>query len=86
MVIDCGRCAKRGTACTDCVITVIERQNSDRFPGRESVDLDATEMRALRVLAEAEMLPPLRLSLPGGRLLPGARAWAQRVLPDSKAS
>jgi hypothetical protein len=48
--------------------------------------LDAAELSALRVLAEAGMVSPLGLSSQGGRVLPGARTWTQRVVPDSKAS
>jgi hypothetical protein len=86
MVIDCDRCVIRGAACADCVVTVLEPRNVAGVPGAAPAELDAAEYRALRVLAEAGMVPPLRLSVPGGRLLPGARAWTQRVLPDSKAS
>jgi hypothetical protein len=86
MVIDCGRCVIRGAACADCVVTVLEPRNGAGVPGVEPAELDAAEYQALRVLAAAGMVPPLRLSGPGGRLLPGARAWTQRVLPDSKAS
>lgn len=86
MVIDCDRCVIRGAACADCVVTVLEPRNVTGVPGAEPAVLDAAEYQALRVLAAAGMVPPLRLSVPGGRLLPGARAWTQRVLPDSKAS
>jgi hypothetical protein len=86
MVIDCGRCVIRGAACTDCVVTVLEPRNAASVSGGAPAELDAAEYQALRVLAAAGMVPPLRLSGPGGRLLPGARAWNQRVLPDSKAS
>jgi hypothetical protein len=86
MVIDCDRCVIRGAACADCVVTVLEPRNAAGAPGAEPIELDAAEYRALRVLAAAGMVPPLRVSVPGGRLLPGARAWTQRVLPDSKAS
>jgi hypothetical protein len=58
--------------------------------------LGEAEVKALGVLAAAGMVPPLRLSLPGSTLpgltqpgstiLPGARAWTQRVFPDTKAS
>jgi hypothetical protein len=43
-------------------------------------------VKALGVLAAAGMVPPLRFSLPGTTILPGARAWTQRVFPDTKAS
>jgi hypothetical protein len=86
MVIDCGRCVIRGAACADCVVTVLGPRNAAGVCGGGMAELDAAELRALCVLAEAGMVPPLRLSSQGGRLLPGARTWTQRVLPDSKAS
>ena len=86
MVIGCDRCVIRGTACADCVITVLEPRDAGGASGGMLAGLDAAELAALRVLAEAGMVPPLRLSSQGGRILPGARTWTQRVLPDSKAS
>jgi hypothetical protein len=55
MIVDCDRCVVRGDACGDCVITVLLGEP----PG--GVRLDATEQRALDVLAEAGMVPQLRL-------------------------
>lgn len=86
MVIDCDRCVIRGAVCADCLVTVLEPRNAAGVSDGGLAELDAAELRALRVLAEAGMVPPLRLSSQGGRLLPGARTWTQRVLPDSKAS
>jgi hypothetical protein len=86
MVIGCDRCVMRGAACADCVVTVLEPRNAAGVPDGEPAELGAAELRALGVLAEAGMVPPLRLSSQGGRLLPGSRTWTQRVLPDSKAS
>ena len=86
MEIDCGRCQMRGAGCQDCVVTVLEPRNvagsSPEVPGY----LGEAEVKALGVLAAAGMVPPLRFSLPGSSLLPGARAWTQRVFPDAKAS
>lgn len=53
--------------------------------------LTEEEVKALGVLAEAGLVPPLRLSLPGSSrsgstVLPGARTWAQRAFPETKAS
>ena len=86
MVIDCDRCVMHGPACADCVVTVLEPRNAAGVPDGEPAELGAAEVRALGVLAGAGMVPPLRLSSQGGRLLPGSRIWTQRVLPDSKAS
>jgi hypothetical protein len=50
----------RGIACSDCVVTALLSA-----PGPDG-ELDEAEYRALRVLADARMIPPLRLrvSLP----------------------
>jgi len=55
MLIDCDRCVMRDIACSDCVVTVLL---SAPDPGQE---LGEAERRALRVLADARMIPPLRL-------------------------
>jgi hypothetical protein len=52
VVIDCDRCAARGIGCANCAATVIL--------GEERQDLDPAEIRALAVLANAGMIPPLR--------------------------
>jgi hypothetical protein len=79
MGIDCRRCDTRGVACQDCVVTVLAPCGSERHLGAE-------ELRALRVLADAGMVPPLRLnagpvSLPLSS--PLVRTWA---FPATKAS
>ena len=86
MEIDCGRCGMRGTGCQDCVITALEPRNVADFSGPAPGHLGEAEMRALGVLAATGMVPPLRFSLPGSSVLPGARAWRQRTFPDTKAS
>jgi len=60
MLIECDRCVMRGIACSDCVVTALLSA-----PGPYG-ELDEAECRALRVLADARMIPPLRLrvSLP----------------------
>jgi hypothetical protein len=71
MVIDCGRCAMRGVGCRDCVVAVLSsaRVTDD---ARQAPDyLDEAELRALRVLADAGMVAPLRISLPRSRVRPG---------------
>jgi hypothetical protein len=55
MLIDCDTCIARGAACRDCVITVL----LDGPPAR--VDLDEDERAAMGSLAQAGLLPPLRL-------------------------
>jgi hypothetical protein len=55
MIIDCDRCEVRGVACGDCVVTVLLGAPPD------GVVLDHAERVAIGVLAEAGMVPPLRL-------------------------
>ena len=55
MIVDCDRCEVRGSACQDCVITVL----LGAPPG--GVELDGIERQALDTLAEAGMVPRLRL-------------------------
>lgn len=51
MAIECERCQVRGLACGNCAATVIVAED----PG-----LGPAELRALRVLANAGLIPPLR--------------------------
>lgn len=69
MIVDCDRCEVRGDACTDCVITVL----LGAPPG--GVRLDDTERRALDVLADAGLVPQLRL-------VPSAGSGASRCTAD----
>jgi hypothetical protein len=84
MKIDCGRCEMRGTGCGDCVITVLGRRNGSAAAA--SGYLGEEEVKALGVLAAAGLVPPLRFSLSGSTVLPGARAWVRQSFPDTKAS
>jgi hypothetical protein len=86
MKIDCGRCEMRGKGCQDCVITVLVPRNAAGFPADAPGYLGEAEVKALGVLADAGLVPPLRLSVPGSAVLPGVRAWRQRSFPDTKAS
>ena len=55
MLIDCDTCVARGHACRDCVITVLlGRPGLPRRTRRRGA-------RAIDVLAEAGLVPPLRL-------------------------
>jgi hypothetical protein len=71
-MIDYGRCVMCTTRCRDCVIAVTETRN---VTGR----LGPAELRALRVLADAGLVPPLARMLTTS----GAPNW---VFPDAKAS
>lgn len=57
MLIDCDACAARGLGCGECVIADLL--------GRPELDED--EWRALGVLADAGLIPPVRASGPGVR-------------------
>jgi hypothetical protein len=71
-MIDYGRCVIGQTRCHDGVIEVTETRNVTARLGR-------AELRALRVLADAGLVPPLTGIVAG----PGAESW---VIPDTKAS
>jgi hypothetical protein len=53
LLIDCDTCEVRGVACDDCVISVVL--------GAPPVAIDPVEARALDLLADGGLLPPLRL-------------------------
>jgi hypothetical protein len=71
-MIDHSRCAKCAARCRDCALAVTETRNV-------TAHLGPTELRALRILADAGLVPPLAWSLTGS----GAPNW---VFPDAKAS
>ena len=52
--IDCDTCVVRGSACGDCVVTVL-------LGPPPELEFDAEESRALGVLAAEGLVPPLRL-------------------------
>ena len=55
--IDCDTCLVRGLACHDCVVTVL-------LGPPPELTFDDEERRALDVLAESGLVPPLRLVQP----------------------
>lgn len=55
--IDCDTCVVRGNACADCVVTVL------LGPPPEA-GFDDDEQRALDVLADSGLVPPLRMVQP----------------------
>jgi hypothetical protein len=75
MIIDCGRCETRGNGCRDCVITVLEPPNVAGYLGE-------AEVRALGVLADAGLVPPLRLM----RVAAVPPTWDETAFPAAKAS
>ena len=58
--IDCDTCVVRGLACHDCVVTVL-------LGPPPELTIDDDERRALDVLAQGGLVPPLRLveAVPG---------------------
>ncbi|MBL7522585.1 hypothetical protein I6A84_31995, partial [Frankia sp. CNm7] len=57
MLIDCDSCAVRGDGCADCVVSVL-------LAPPPVVEWDEDERRALALLADAGLLPRLRLVTP----------------------
>lgn len=55
--IDCETCVVRGPACGDCVVTVL-------LGPPPELSFDDDERRALSVLAESGLVPPLRMVAP----------------------
>jgi hypothetical protein len=53
VIIDCYSCQARGAGCADCAATTV-------LGTADHADLDPAELRALTVLANAGMIPPLR--------------------------
>ena len=53
LLVDCDDCRVRGPACSDCVVAVLLGPPPEAF--------DAPERRALAVLADSGLVPPLRL-------------------------
>jgi hypothetical protein len=58
VVIDCDRCSMRGLGCGDCMVTVL--LGGPPF----GVALDDEERRAIAVLSDAGLIPPLRMVSP----------------------
>lgn len=58
--IDCDTCVVRGLACHDCVVTVLLGPPPELAP----LTIDDEERRALDVLADSGLVPPLRLVRP----------------------
>jgi hypothetical protein len=55
VLIDCDRCEVRGLACSDCVVSVL------LGTPEHGAELGGAEQQAIGVLAEAGLVPPLRL-------------------------
>ena len=61
MLIDCDSCLAKDIACDDCVISVIFKEG---FVDEGPLNLDEDEADALSTLADAGLVPQLRL-VPG---------------------
>ena len=57
ILVDCDTCAVRGHGCADCVVTVL-------MGAPPEVHVDPEEQRALGVLADSGLVPPLRMVAP----------------------
>lgn len=57
VLVDCDTCAVRGHGCADCVVTVL-------LGAPPEVHVDPEEQRALGVLADSGLVPPLRMVVP----------------------
>ena len=67
MLIDCERCEMRDIACADCVVTaLLGLPGEPGRPGRPA-QIGEAERRALRVLADARLVSPLRMREPVAR-------------------
>jgi hypothetical protein len=63
MVIDCDTCAMRHTdTCADCVVSFVISGDSN-----EALVVDLAELRAIRLLGEAGLVPRLRHRATMGR-------------------
>jgi hypothetical protein len=71
MLIDCDTCTVRAIACGDCVVSVLLGAPPS------GVELDEADQRALTALADAGMVPQLRL-VPAAQTGTGARRANRR--------
>lgn len=64
MKIDCDTCARRGGACSDCVVSflTIPVRSGARLGDATTthVEIDAAQVRAIRALARGGLVAPLR--------------------------
>lgn len=68
MVIDCDSCEVAGLACQDCVVSVLLGMPGvpDSLERTPVVEMDDEHARAIEVLAQGGMVPPLRLRRSAG--------------------
>jgi len=58
VIVDCDSCVMKDVACSDCFVSFLLERPAQPGP----VDLDDEAAGALQVLAEAALVPPLRLA------------------------
>jgi hypothetical protein len=75
MLIDCDNCEVRDIACGGCVVSTLLGGPGQ---GLEVLEIDEGERRALDVLADVGLIPPLRHTAPGDH--------APRAAPASPAA
>jgi hypothetical protein len=71
MLIDCDSCLAKDIACDDCVISVIFKEG---FVDEGPLNLDEDEADALSTLADAGLVPQLRL-VPGAVRAATVEPW-----------
>jgi hypothetical protein len=67
MLIDCERCVMRDIACADCVVTALLEPSGEPAQPARPAEIGEAEQRALRVLADARLVSPLRMRGPVAR-------------------
>jgi hypothetical protein len=77
MLVDCDSCVVRGAACGGCVVSVMLGAPPS------GVELDDEERRALAVLADAGMVPRLRLVTDDDRPPVAPPAPEQEAIPGT---
>jgi hypothetical protein len=73
MLIDCDNCEVRDIACGGCVVLTVLGAPS------HGVEIDEGELRALDVLADVGLVPPLRHTVPA----PASAAGGRGVVPGT---
>jgi hypothetical protein len=101
VLIDCDKCVMRDIACADCVVGALmagqgrpetgspgERAGSDTVHGHGTpgTEIGEPERQALGTLADAGLVPPLRLVLPAAGPDEPAGEFPGSRFPDAEAS
>jgi hypothetical protein len=84
MKVDCGRCEMRGSGCQDCVITALVPRNAAGFSPDAPGYLGEPEVKALRVLADAGLVPHFGFHCPARRSCLGRQPGRSGASPTRK--